>query len=192
MKREDLKKLLGDAATDEVLDKIMGLHGADIETHKTKLTDLQTQLKTASDQLTEANTAIEGFKKLNPEQLQTAADEWKTKFEQAQTEAAAQLAQVKFDHALEAALTGAKVKNAKTLTPLLSMDTLKDAKGELLTERLTEQLTKIKSENEYLFADEKEPPKIVSGGNNQPVITDAFEAAMWKGAGLKPPEQQKG
>ncbi len=177
--------------TADVLDKIIIAHGKDIESHKTKVTDLTTQLKTATDQLAEANTTIEGFKKLNPEQLQQAADEWKTKFETAQTEAKNQLAALKFDHALESALMGAKVKNVKTIVPLLSMDSLKDAKGELLTERLAEQLTKIKSENEYLFTDEKPTPKIVEGGNSQPVITDAFEAAMWKGAGLKPPEAKQ-
>jgi hypothetical protein len=167
------------------------MHGADIETHKTKVTDLTKQLETAQGQLTEANKQIEGFKGMDIEGVKKSADEWKTKFEQAQTEAQAQLAQVKFDHALESALTGAKVKNVKTITPLLSMDTLKDAKGELLTERLAEQLTKIKAENEYLFADEKPIPKIVDGGNSQTVITDAFEAALWKGANIKPPEAKQ-
>jgi len=66
MKRDELKKLLGDAATDEVIDKIMSMNGADIETHKTKATELQGQLDTANQQLTEASTAIEGFRKLKP------------------------------------------------------------------------------------------------------------------------------
>src|SRR5687767_3506822 len=96
MKREDLKKLHGDSATDDLLDKIMGLHGSDIESHKTKVTDLTTQLETAQGQLTEANTTIEGFKKLKPEELQAAADDYKAKWEQAQTDAKTQLAQVKF------------------------------------------------------------------------------------------------
>jgi hypothetical protein len=188
MKREDLKKLLGDSATDEAIDKIMSLHGADIESHKTKLTDLQTQFDAAQGQLTEANTAIEGFKKLKPEELQAAADDYKAKWEQAQKDSADQLTQIKFDHALESALLGAKVKNAKTITPLLSMDTLRDAKGELVAERLTEQLTKIKSENEYLFEGDKPTPKIVAGGNNQKLQMDPLEAGMLRGAKLNPIE----
>ena len=188
MKREDLKKL---NLTDEQIDSIMGLHGADIESHKTKLTDLQAQFDAAQTQLTEANTAIEGFKKLKPEELQAAADDYKAKWEQAQTDAGAQLAQMKFDHALESALMGAKVKNSKTITPLLSMDALRDAKGELVAERLTEQLTKIKSENEYLFEGDKPAPRIVTGGNNQPVLGSAFVAAARKGAGLPEPTQGK-
>jgi hypothetical protein len=191
MKREDLKKLLGETATDELVDKIMGMNGQDIEAHKTKLTDLQTQFDAAQTQLTEANTAIEGFKKLKPEELQAAADDYKAKWEQAQKDSADQLKQIKFDHALESALAGAKVKNPKTITPLLSMDSLRDAKGELVAERLTEQLTKIKSENEYLFESEKKDAKLVLGGNNKSVLTDPFEAGLLKGAKLTPPEEGK-
>jgi len=190
MKREDLKKLLGDAATDEVLDKIMGLNGTDIETHKTNLANLTKQLETAQGQITEANKQIESFKNMKPEELQKAADDYKAKWEQAQKDAADQLAAVKFDHALESALTGAKVKNIKTVRPLLSMDKLK-LKDDGTVDGLEDQLTEIKKTNDYLFEPEKATPKIVASSNNQPVITDAFEAAMWKGSGLKPPGTQQ-
>jgi hypothetical protein len=189
MKREDLKKLLGDSATDEAIDKIMSLHGADVESHKGKLTTAQTEIDGLKGQLTEASAAIEGFKKLNPEQLQAAADDWKAKAEQAQTDAAAQVATLKFDHALESALTGAKARNPKAVTALLSRDALKlQDDGSILG--LKEQLETIQKDNDYLFESDKPEPRVVAGGNNQPVITDAFEAAMWKGAGLKPPGQQ--
>lgn len=190
MKREELKKLLGDSATDEILDAIMKLHGSDIESHKTKATELQGQLETATKQLTDANVAIEGFKKLNPEQLQAAADDYKAKWEQSQKDAADQLAQVKFDHALETALTGAKVKNAKTIVPLLSMDKLK-LKDDGTLEGFDDQIKSIKEANDYLFEAEKSTPKIVTNSNNHPVIADAFESAVWKGAGInKPPQSQ--
>jgi len=189
MKREDLKKLLGDSTTDEIVDKIMGWNGADIEAHKTKLTEAETTRDQLKTQLTEANTTIEGFKKLKPEELQKAADDWKVKAETAQQEAEKQIAALKFDHALESALTGAKAKNVKAVNALLSRDTLK-LKDDGTIEGLEGQLTEIKTKNDYLFESDKPTPKIVSGGNNQPVLTDAFETAMWKGAGLKPPEQK--
>lgn len=188
MKKEDLIKL--GLTDDAVIESIMKLHGLDIESHKTKVSDLQLQLEAATKQLTDANSAIEGFKKLNPEQLQAAADEWKTKYETATKEAADSLAKIKFDHALETALTGAKVKNAKTLVPLLSMDKLK-LNDDGTISGLDEQIAKIKTENDYLFSDAKEI-KVVTGTKNQPVITDAFEAALLKGAGIKPSESLKG
>ena len=186
MKREDLKKLLGDSATDEVIDKIMGLHGADIETHKTKVTDLQTQFDAANVQLTEANKQIEDFKGLDVEGVKKAADEWKTKYETAQTESAAQLAQVKFDHALESALTGVKAKNPKAVRALLDLEVLKKAYDEK-TESIIgfdEHLKPVKEQNDYLFSDGKEPPKIVTGGHSQPITGNAFTDAARRGAQL--------
>src|SRR5690349_9534274 len=105
MKREDLKKLLGDAATDEVLDSIMGMNGADIESHKKTATDLQTQLDATNNQLTEANKQIEGFKGMKVEDIQKAADDYKAQFEKAQTDHAAEMENLKFNHVLESALT---------------------------------------------------------------------------------------
>lgn len=185
MKREDLKGL---NLSDEAIDSIMALHGKDIEGHKSRLSTLQTELDGVKVQLTEAGTAIESFKAMKPDELKAAADDWKTKAEQAQTDAANQLAALKFDHALENSLTGAKVKNVKAVRALLSTDALKfnEADGSIIG--LNEQIEKIKSENDYLFADVKEPPKIVTGGNSKSVITgDAVVNAARKAAGLADP-----
>lgn len=184
MKREDLKKL---NLTDEQIDSIMGMNGADIETHKRTTTDLQSQLDAITGQLGDANKAIESFKALKPEELQKAADDWKTKYETATQESAAQLQKVKFDYALESALNGAKAKNLKAVRALLSTDQLK-LKDDGTLEGFEDQLTKIKAENDYLFTDAKEPPKIVSNANNQTVIGDPLEAAMRRGAGLASPQ----
>jgi hypothetical protein len=94
---------------------------------------------------------------------------------------------LKFDHALDGALSGAKAKNPKAVKALLSSDALKynEADGSIVG--LNEQLEKIKSENDYLFADAKEPPKIIAGGNNQSVVGDLQLEAMRKGAGLPTP-----
>lgn len=184
MKKQDLIEL---GIAEDVAEKVIIAHGKDIESHKSKLATLQTEADTLKTQLAEAGTTIEGFKKLDVDGIKAAADEWKAKAEKAQTDAAAQLAAVKFDHALESALTGAKAKNPKAVQALLSTDALKDANGEFIAERFTEQLEKIKSENDYLFADVKEPPKIITGGNNQSVVGDAFDVAMRKGAGLATP-----
>jgi predicted nucleic acid-binding Zn-ribbon protein len=187
MKREDLIKL---GIAEDVVDKIMAIHGTDIESHKSKLTTAETALTAAQTeldgtkkQLTEAGVQIESFKKLDVEGVKKAADEWKTKAEQAQAEAAKQVAQLKFDHALDGALTGAKAKNAKAVKALLNADLLKLADDGTIS-GLKEQIEKIKSENDFLFQGETPDPKIVLGGNNQTVTTDAFTAAVRKGAGL--------
>jgi predicted nucleic acid-binding Zn-ribbon protein len=181
MKKEDLIKL---GLTDEaVIEQIIILHGKDIEKHKTGLSTAQAESDGLKKQLTDANAAIEGFKKLDVEGIKKAADEWKTKAEQAQTEANKQIAGLKFDHALDGALSGAKAKNGKAVKALLDAELLKLADDGSIS-GLKEQLEKIKSENDYLFESETPTPKIVVGGNNKSVITDAVVLAARKAAGL--------
>ena len=77
MKREDVKAIFAEA-TDEQLNKIMGLHGADVEKYKGKVTALETEntekKKTAFDNL---NAEFEKLKASN-----TSAEDYKAKFEQ--------------------------------------------------------------------------------------------------------------
>jgi len=185
MKRDELKTL---GLTEEQIDKIMAENGKDIESLKGKISTIETELKSAKDQLTEANSTIEGFKKLDVESIQKAADEWKTKAETIQTEAQKQVAQLKFDHALDGALTGAKAKNAKAVKALLDLENLKLNETDGSVIGLEDQLNKIKEANDFLFENDKQPPTIVVGGNNQSVLTDKVVEAARKAAGLITPE----
>lgn len=185
MKREELKAL---ELADDVIDKIMALHGRDVEASKTALTTAQTEIDGLKKQLTDANAAIEGFKKLDVDGIKAAADEWKAKAEQAQKDADKQIAALKFDHALDSALTGAKAKNAKAVRALLNMETLKlnDADGSIVG--LKEQLEALQKENDYLFEGDQPAVKVVAGGQSTKITEDAFSAAARKGAGLPEPK----
>lgn len=183
MKREDLTKL---ELADDVVDKIMALHGQDLEKHKAAAATAQAELDGLKKQLADANAQIESFKGMDIEGIKAAADEWKTKAEQAKADAEQQIQALKFDHALDQALAGAKAKNAKAVRALLQMDALKlnEADGSIVG--LKEQLEKIQSEADYLFESDQPAPKVVAGGNNQSVTnTDPFIAAFKRGAGLK-------
>lgn len=82
MRREDIKAIFAEA-TDEQLQKIMSLHGADVEKYKSKVTALETQAaenKTAFDKL---NTEFEQLKA-----SKASAEDFKTKFEQLQADIA--------------------------------------------------------------------------------------------------------
>jgi len=50
---------------------------------------------------------------------------------------------------------------------------------------LTEQLEKVKTENDYLFESEDANPKIVTGGNKTTTNTDPIVFAARKAAGLE-------
>jgi len=64
MKREDLKKI---ELSDEAIDKIMAMHGADIEKQKTAAETAKTEADSLKSQLTEANKQIDGFKGMDIE-----------------------------------------------------------------------------------------------------------------------------
>lgn len=166
MKREDLTKL---NLTDEQVDAVMKLHGSDIEKHKGDIAAAKAELEAANKQLAEASAAIDGFKKLDIEGVKKSADEWRTKAEQAEAARVAEIAKIKFDHALDVALTGAKAKNAKAVKALLNMEALKLIEdGSILG--LSEQLEKIKSEADYLFDSGKQELNITAAANNSTVI----------------------
>ncbi len=196
MKREDLKKFLGDAGTDEVLDKIMAENGKDIEAQKAKTTAAEADLTTAKNQLSEANDQIKAFKDMKPEEMQAKVGEWETKYNDLVKAHDAETKQRLFDAALEKGLSGANAKNPATVKPLLDLNGLKynEADGSIIG--LKEQLEKLKADekNGFLFeAEEGEnpTPTIVTGSESstsgKPL--SKLEAAMFKGAGLQPPKE---
>lgn len=174
MKREFLKEL---GLTDEQIDKVMTANGKDIENAKKGVEEKEAELKakeaeieTLQEQLKKANKQIEDFKDMDIEGIKAAADEYKQKYEKAKEEAEKELEKIKFNHAIEKALAGAKARNIKAVKALLDMEGLKFNDGEIVG--LKDQLERIKSENDYLFDSDDGTPEIVlpgSKGKDEPV-----------------------
>ncbi|NBI08069.1 phage scaffolding protein [Senegalia massiliensis] len=137
----------------ESIDKIMAENGKDIEKAKGDLSTKETELETLQGQLKAANEQIEEFKEMDVEKIKAAADEYKTKYEEAQNKAKQEMEKLQFEHKLEGALSGAKAKNIKAVKALLDMEGLKLNKDEIVG--LNDQLEKLKEENDYLFESEE-------------------------------------
>lgn len=207
MNKKDLEKLgLTEEALEkagigkEALEKIIILHGQDIESIKNTNTTLTTENGTLKTQLAEAGTTIEGFKKMKPEELQQAVENYKKAAETAKTEADAAINSLKFDFALETALRDAHARNPKAVRALLETKDLKvGADGKIVG--LNEQLEKVMAENDFLFeqqvseeetsgeeSDDQNPPekkyKITTKTNSQSVLGNKAEQAARKAAGL--------
>lgn len=196
MKRDDLEKLGLTAETIEkaglekdVIDKIMALHGKDIEGLKTKVETAEKAAGEIQNQLDNANKAIQDMKALDPEGLQKKANDWETKakeFEaqakQAKEEAETKVKDMQFDNALTEALKSAKVKDPKEILPHLDMDIIKVEDGKI--KGLEEQLKPLQESKDYLFDSETPNPKIVTKTGSKPESMTAFEAAAMKGAGF--------
>lgn len=184
MKTEFLKELGIDK---EKIDKIMAENGKDIEalkaqTEKDKnaLATRKTELETLKTQLSDANKQIEDFKNLDVEGIKKASADWEQKFKKAQADSEAQIAAMKFDHALEGKLAGSKAKDVSILMGLLKKDDLKlTDDGNILG--LDDQLKKLKEEKDFLFEPDEGTPQITKGGSGSTMPSgadDALRAAM--------------
>jgi DNA-directed RNA polymerase alpha subunit len=199
MKREDLEKLGLTAENIEkaglekdVIDKIMALHGKDIEGLKAKAETAGTAVADVQKQLDAANKTIEDFKSMKPDDLRKAADEWKAKAEkfqqeadQAKREAETKISKMQFDSVLVEALKTAKVKDPKEILPHLDMDVITFKDGKL--GGLEDQLKPLMETKAYLFNSDTPEPKIVTktSGSSGTQLT-ALEAAAFRGAGIDP------
>ena len=176
MKREDLEAL---GLEKGVIDSIMALNGRAIESHKNAAQSAQSELETVKGQLTEANTVIESFKAMKPDELKAAADDWKAKYEQAEKDYSAKLTVMDFDKDFGAALAGAKVKYSNEVKAKLDLAALKDANGKFIAERFSEQITKIKESAADLFEPDTPLPEIIKGTTPaSPSETTTFVGAI--------------
>ena len=178
---EFLKELFGDKAfTYEQLQealkdnkdvKIGNLAGG-AYVGKEKYDALKIELDTAKNQLSEANKTIQSFKDMDIDSIKKEAETYKTKLEETERKAKEDMEKFMFDNALQSALTNAKAKNVKAVKALLDMDGLKFNNGEVVG--LSEQIEKLKTENDYMFESDEKKPQFVSssGGGKSAVSSD--------------------
>jgi hypothetical protein len=91
MKREEIKKIFPEA-TDEQLNSIMEINGADVEKVKAKLTATEAELKEKKEAFDNLNTELDNLKESN-----ASAEDWKVKFEALQAENIAKERQAEVD-----------------------------------------------------------------------------------------------
>ena len=167
MKREFLQnfKVNEQPLPKEIIDEIMAENGRDIEAAKKPFADydsIKEQLQTAKD-------GLKAFDGVDVAQLQSKVTELQGKLDAKDTEWQGKLADMAFDHALEAAITGAKGKNAKAIRALLDVDTLKGSKNQEAD--IKAALEGLKKDSGYLFDDGQIPPPYAGGTgthNQQP------------------------
>lgn len=167
MKREFLQNFkVGDQPlTKEIIDAIMAENGRDIEAAKKPFADYDT----VKQQLTEAQNALQDIQKNGQtiEAAQQKAQEWEQKYNQVIADHQKELADRDFRQLLEGAITGAKGKNAKAISALLDVETLKGSKNQEAD--IKAALEGLKKDNGYLFEEEGTPPHYASGTGSSKV-----------------------
>ena len=143
------EELLALGLTEEQISEVFKINGKDVEKAKGDLSTKETELASTKEQLKTANTTIESYKGMNIEEIKKNAEEYKTKFEEAESKAQKEIETLKFNHAIENALGAAKAKNVKAVKALLNMEGLKLNGDEIVG--LKDQIENIKKDNDYLF-----------------------------------------
>ena len=165
MKRDFLQNFkVGDQPlTKEIIDEIMAENGRDIEAAKKPFADYDT----IRQQLREAQKTIKGFQEQDIDGIRQSARDWEEKYNAAVADSQKKIADMEFDHALEAAITGAKGKSAKAIRALLDVETLKGSKNQEAD--IKSALEGLKKDSGYLFDDGQIPPPYAgeTGTHNQ-------------------------
>ena len=109
MKTEFLKEL---GLEQSVIDKIMAENGKDVESHKQRFDVEKARADGLQTQLAEANKQIESFKGMDIDGIKKNADDYKAKYEAAEKKAKEDLDALRFDHALDSALSISRARSA--------------------------------------------------------------------------------
>ena len=145
MKREFLQGLLvGDMPlSKEVIDAIMAEKGRDIESIKARYSDYEA----LKEQLARQEGAEEALQ---------MARTWEEKYNQALETHKQQLSQMAFEKALGEGIVKAKGRNAKAITALLDVETLKESENQ--ADAIEAALEALKCDSRYLFEGDVPPP----------------------------------
>ena len=165
MKREELKKL---NLTDEQIDKVMSLHGADVENSKSKIDELNKTNESLQSQIAERDKDLKTLKKQagDNEELSNQFKELQSKYKQDTENLTKELQQTKLNSAVDSALGKAKVRNSRAAKALLNMDEVKlNDKGEV--EGLDDQISSLQKSDGYLFDQGNREPYQPQGGGSK-------------------------
>ena len=168
------EKLIKIGLSNEQMEKIVALHGADIEELKAKSDELinskTEELKKANEslqsQIAERDKDLKSLKKQagDNEELTNQFKELQSKYKQDTENLTKELQQTKLNSAVDSALTKAKVRNSKAAKALLNMDDIQlNDKGEL--EGLDNQINSLQKSDGYLFDQGSKEPYQPQGGD---------------------------
>ena len=164
--KESLEKL---GVSAEAVTQILADHQSALQDEQQKTAQEKARADTAENTLSTANKKLEGY---DPD--------WKSAVKNAETKAQQEIETMKFNYALEKALSDSKAKNAVAVKALLNMDGLKQNGNEIVG--LKEQLEKLKNDSDYLFESEPDPKPFTAsatGSGSQPTTTkDEANAAF--------------
>lgn len=156
MKVEFLKGL---GLTDEQIQSIQAESGKEIQKYKDENTSLKADNENQKELLENANKEISSYKDMDFEGIKKSAEEYKTKFETAETDYKNKIAEMEFNNKLEKYVSGLNLKNDIYKKEVISQIKEKELKfdGETLLGG-EELVKKFKEQYAEAFNDTKAKP----------------------------------
>lgn len=197
MKREDLEAL---GLSKEQIDKVLDMHHAEFDPVKKDLETAQNDLKNEKEKVSTHEATITGLKKDLEEfkdvdvnnmkqKIETLEKDIKTKEENYQKE----IADRDFNELLKESITASKGVNAKAITALLDVDTLKASKNQ--KEDITAALQALsEAEDSKMLFGEPEAKQVETGnfiGQVRKTESSTDDAVLRAAMGLPPVQEQK-
>lgn len=160
----------------ETIDTIMAEHGKLVTADKEKIVVLQEDLKTKENLIETANKEIESYKSLDIETIKKNADDYKSKFEEAESNYKKELSKRDYIDALKESFSAnglefsSEYAKKGIMDDLLSKD-LKYDNGKLLGVEDAIKELQTQQPKAFVIKDEKDetPPPMYSGAGKAPI-----------------------
>lgn len=188
MERKDLTELGIEA---EAVDKIMEMYGKDVNPIKQENESLKAEVKSYKEQVADRDNQLDEIKTKvgDAEALNATIDSLKQANKDKDEAHQNLVNQVKLDYEIKLALNEAGAKNERAVKALIDLDTVKiNEDGQLIG--LNEQLTNLKSTDDYLFNGPINP-KDKDINNNQENPPNNLNPGGQQGNGGKDPDPRE-
>ena len=198
MKREELEAM---GLTKEQIDKVLNAHHAELDPVQRELETVKADLKNAKETVESQETTIKGlktdvdeFKEADLSGMKEKISNLEKELETKGKEYSQQMADRDFNDILRESIASVNGKNAKAITALLDVDTLKASKNQ--KEDIAAALkTLSEAEDSSMLFGKSEPNEIgkgtfpgsIGGGGSSDVLDSQMRAVM----GLPPIAEQK-
>lgn len=185
MKREFLEGLKIEGLNKETIDKIMAEHGKSVQALNSEKATLKAENEELTRQLGDRDKDIESLKvSADNDEIKQKYEELQNKYNEDKNNYEKQLAKTKLDSAIDLALINKKAKNNIAVKALLKFDDLKITDDGVVG--LEEQLTKVITDNPFLFDSEQTGQKPSFSKEGNPNRTDLTREEVLKNAlGIK-------
>lgn len=149
MKRNKLKDL---GLTEEQIDEVMSINGADIQKAKSDYEELTEKNKSLEEQISQRDKDLKDLQAQakDNEDLSSKYKELQDKYKADKDNFDKQIQTMKFNSAVDKALSDSGVRNIKTIKGLLNNDNIKLSDDGTLS-GLDDQIKSIKKSDPYLF-----------------------------------------